>query len=93
MFFNDISKDLLLKGALHAEKTPSEKSIARCERINWFLYRADYLLGRRRWQDASPDVKRDVLDGLVHYVMTSEKDGVFCSLSVLPYSRRARLMR
>lgn len=93
MFFVNLD-ELVLRGITRAHKSNAELVIEKCERINWFLYRSEYLTGDRQWSDASPKVKRDILDGLIEHVFTTgEDEGSMMSLTTMPYIRRVGLMK
>ena len=65
-------EDIILKGACRAVMSSAEKAIVRCERINWFLYRSDYVLGLRDWTQITPKTKKDILEGLLRYIVLDE---------------------
>ena len=87
-------EEIILTGASKALLSSSEKAILRCERINWYLYRSDYALGLKDWSQITPKTKRDVLEGLIKYVIIKEDE---CSEPITQYNttvdgRRMRLI-
>ena len=93
MFFINVD-EVIVEGAIHETLSPSKKAIERCERINWFLYRSDYATGEKDWNNASPKVREEILDGILKYVLCLEnnRSKVIMSIASTPYMRRTRYL-
>lgn len=87
MFFHGI-KEVVLEGAVGVHKSAADKAVERCNKINWFLYKSDYVLGRKTWDNVSMSTKAAVLSGIVSYVMLSDDVVQFMDINTtVPYRR------
>lgn len=92
MFHITLEDNVILKGATKATISPTEKAINRCEKINWFLFKSDYISGELSWESVSPKVRKELLDGLVEYVLYNRENKPLISYSTIAIIRRLRLM-
>lgn len=89
MFFNNL-REIILTDATRERKSSTAQAVERCDRINWFLYKSDYVLGRRDWRDIGMKNRQDVMDGIIKYVLDIRSREPFMHLTTTVPMRRTR---
>ena len=92
MFHIALEDNVILKGATKATTSPTEKAVNRCEKVCWLLFKSDYITGELNWESVEPKVRKELLDGLVEYVLYNRDNRPLISYSTIAIVKRLRLM-